>query len=147
MIAWITQYVNNYQPWRFKHQSTYYITVHELNLVEIYLFSVIQVNHFSTEIDLIKSNQSLPIGNCLLPFSPFIDLCGLLRVGGRQWHAKLPYTRMHPVILHGEHPLIIISEHKHLLYARPTLMIVNCSLFSHHPTDSQICNPPMCSLP
>ena len=68
VIAWIIRYVNNCRPQRFKHQSTYYITVHELNLAEIHLFSVIQVDHFSTEIDLIKSNQSLPKGNCYYHF-------------------------------------------------------------------------------
>ena len=53
-------------------------------------------------------------------------------VGGRQGHANLPDSRMHPIILHGNHPimkLVILSEHKRLLHAGATLMI---SLFVRH---------------
>ena len=119
IIAWIIRFVHNCQPRKFERHSLSYLTVSELFLAETYLCTIIQTDHFSMEINCVKSNQPLPKGNCLLPLSPLLDSDGLLRVGGRQRHSKLSYSRMHPVILHAKHPvtrLVILSEHKRLLH-------------------------------
>ena len=116
------RFVNNCRPQKFEHHSLSYLSMPELT----HLYFAVQVHHFPTEINLIKSNQCLPEDSCLLPLSPFIDSSGLLRVGGCQGHANLPYSRMHPIVLHGNHPitkLIILSEHKRLLHAGATLVI------------------------
>jgi hypothetical protein len=126
VVAWIIRYVNNCRPKKFQCNGTDYLTMPELTTAENHLISVIQSDHFSTEMNIISSGQCLPRGNCLLPLSPFIDSNGLLRVGGRQKQSKLHYSRMHPIILHGNHPLtklFISSEHKRLLHAGATLMI------------------------
>ena len=94
------------------------------------LVSITQANHFSLEINLIKLNQSLPKGNSLLLFSPFLNASGILRVGGHLRLAKVSHARMHQVILHGKHHItkvLIQSEHKCLLHASPTLVISSLS--------------------
>ena len=126
VIAWIMRFVNNCRPQKFEHHSSSYLSMPELILAETHLYFAVQIHHFPTEINLIKYNQCLPKGSCLLPLSPFIDSSDSLRVGGRQGHANLPYSRMHPIILHGNHPimkLLILFKHKRLLHAGATLVI------------------------
>ena len=48
-----------------------------------------------------------------------------MHVGGREAHSTLSYSRMHPNILHGKHPitsLINHYEHIRLLHASSTLL-------------------------
>ena len=123
IIAWIIRFVHNCQPRKFERHSLSYLTASELCFAETYLCTIIQTDHFSMEINCV---QPLPKGNCLLPPSSLLDSNGLLRVGGRQRHSKLSYSKVHPVILHVKHPitrLIILSEHKRLLHAGPALMM------------------------
>ena len=59
---------------------------------------------------------------------------GLLRVGGRQRLGHLSYSKTHPIILHGNHPivkLLISSEHKRLLHGGPTLIFSSLSQRFH----------------
>ena len=59
-----------------------------------------------------------------------IDSTGLLRVGGRQEHAPMSYSKKHPIILHQKHyltHLIIRSEHLCLLHAGPTQVMASLS--------------------
>ena len=61
-----------------------------------------------------------------MPFRPILDQTGIFCVGGRESKAKLSYSKRHPIILNGKHPiskLIIHSEHLRLLHAGPTLLI------------------------
>ena len=56
----------------------------------------------------------------------------MLCVGGREQHLKLSYSKMHPIIIRGTHPLtklIIRLEHLRLLHAGPTL--VSAALTCH----------------
>ena len=94
------------------------------------MYTAVQIDHFSIEINRIKSNQPLPKGNCLLPLSPFLDLRYALRVGGHRGYSDAPYSRIHPVILHAKHlitRLLITLEHRRLLHGGPTLMMSSLS--------------------
>lgn len=54
--------------------------------------------------------------------NPFIDDCGILRVGGRLRASSLPYSAKHPSLLLGRHPfsrLIIRHEHERHFHAGP----------------------------
>ena len=107
-----------------------FLTVTELHDAERYWISYSQNEQFSTEIHSLKAKQFVPKDSCLLPFRPFLDQAGLLRVGGRESNSELPYSKMYPIILHGKHPLtklIIRSEHVRLLHAGPTLLISSLS--------------------
>ncbi len=104
VVAWIIRFISNCLPHKFKHISSSHLTVPELHITETKLCSIVQTDHYSTEIRSIKLNKPLSKGNCWLPLSPILDSDGLLRVGGRQRHSKISYSRMHPVILHAKHP-------------------------------------------
>ena len=77
----------------------------------------------------LSSNSVLPSESCL-SLHPFLDSSGILRDGGRQQNSRLSYASLHPVILHGKHPitkLIIRAEHLRLLHAGPTLLTLSSS--------------------
>ena len=70
----------------------------------------------------------------LKSLNPFLDTHGIIRVGGRISNSKLSYNRMHPIVLHGKHPitkLLIHSEHLRLLHAGPSLLCSSISLRFH----------------
>ena len=97
----------------------------ELNAAEIYLISIAQQEHFADEIHSIRRKTTISESSAILPFHPFIDPNGLLRVGGRGQNSNLPYSTRHPIILHGKNTLtklIVQSEHLRLLHAGPTLL-------------------------
>ena len=70
-----------------------------------------------------------------IPLRPFLDQSNaLLRVGGRVSHSDLSYSKKHPFILHGAHPLtrlIIRGEHVRLMHAGPTLLMSSLSRQFH----------------
>ena len=80
------------------------------------------------EIESLKGKSYVDKSSPLLNLRPFIDSEGLLRVGGRQQHSKMSYSKKHPIILYHKHPLshlIIRSEHLRLLHAGPTLLMAS----------------------
>ena len=121
-IGWILRFVNNCRIQKLDRIVSSYLTVPELHHTKRYLYAIEQSDHFSTEIDSIKSNQPLPRGNCLLLLSPILDSENFLRVGGRQRHAKISYYAKHPITR-----LIIMSEHKHLHHGGSILVMPSLS--------------------
>ena len=127
VTAWIFRFINNCRT--IKRNSTIQnspcLSTQELVEAENYWISISQADHFQEEIYSLTSNSVLPSKGCLLSLHPFLDSSGVLRVGGRQQESELSYSSLHPVILHGKHPitkLIICTEHLRLLHAGPTLL-------------------------
>ena len=86
------------------------------------------------EIASLQSDKSLPHSSSLLPLHPFLDKDGFLWMGGRQEHSKLSFFKLHPIILHGKHPLtklLVWLEHRRLLHGGPTLVITSLSRRFH----------------
>lgn len=107
-----------------------YLTPEELRLAEIYIVSICQRHHFKEELNSLTKGLGIPNSSCLASLNPSLDVVGLLHVGGRQSLGHKPYDSIHPVILHGKHPLvklIIRSEHFRLLHAGPTLLSASLS--------------------
>ena len=128
VTAWIMRFINHC---RRSYVNSPNLTVMELNTAEKYWIHMIQEDHFSVDIAMLKANRSLDNNSSLLPLRPFIDSDGLLRVGGRESNSDLTYQRMHPLIIHGKHTitkLIIRLEHVHMLHAGLTLL---CSTLSN----------------
>ena len=129
VTAWILRFVHNCRASSgrtVEPNNSPFLTMSELVDAERYWILLSQQEHFSTEIKSLKAKCLVPKDSCLLPFRPFLDQTSILRVGGRESNAKLSYSKMHPIILHGKHPiskLIIRSEHLRLLHAGPTLLI------------------------
>ncbi len=130
VTAWVLRFVSN------AHASASgcsvsdhhpHLTVRELVVAENFWMSLSQQESFPDEIRSLEADQSHPKNSNLLPFRPFLDKShSLLRVGGRMSNSKLSYSRSHPIILHGNHPivkLIIRTEHLRLLHTGPTLLM------------------------
>lgn len=106
VISWIIRFVHNCRTRVVRHTSCH-LTTSELHRAERYIFTVVQSEQFPVDIGMLKSNHSIPKNSRLVHISPFIDSNGLLRVGGRQRLGHLSYSRTHPIILHGDHPIVI----------------------------------------
>lgn len=79
VTAWIMRFINHC---RQRYVNSPNVTVMELNTTEKYWIHMIQEDHFSVDIAMLKANRSLHNNSSLLPLHPFIDSDGLLRVGG-----------------------------------------------------------------
>ena len=127
VTAWVMRFINHC---RQNCVSSPILTVKELSTAEKYWIRIIQA-HFTSDIAALKNKCGLSNDSSLLSLRPFIDSDGLLRVGGRENNSNLTYQRMHPLIIHGKHPitkLIIRSEHLRMLHAGLTLL---CSALSN----------------
>ena len=136
VTAWMFRFIKNTRsPISTSSERSPYLTVAELTASEDYWVSVAQRESFAEELRLLKADLPLPKTNRLLPLRPFIcKSLSVLWVGGRMNHSKLSYSKMHPMILHGSHPmtkLIIEAEHSRLLHAGPTLLMSSLSRRFH----------------
>ena len=134
VTAWIYRFINNCCGGRNSTTNHPYLTVAELSHAENYWLSYSQLESFPSDIASLKSNCKLPSNSKLISLNPFIDSSRIMRVGGRLGNSKLPYTRLHPIVLHAKHTitkLILRSEHIRLLHAGPTLMISSICLRFH----------------
>ena len=127
MTAWIFRFINNCQPVRYPTNQCSYLSVDELSRAERYWIKISQHDSLSRELAILASSNTtkLPKNSSLKVFNPFLDSYGLMRVGGRLSNTKLPYSKMHPMILHGKHIItkrIIYTEHICMLHADPTLL-------------------------
>ena len=138
VTTWCLRFINNCLGKLGKPNSSIstspMLTTAELHASEKYWVGLAQHDDFKTEITAFQSDKPLPHSSSLLSLHPFLDKEGLLRVGGRQEHSKLSYSKRHPLILNGKHPitkLLIRSEHRRLLHGGPSLVITSLSRRFH----------------
>ena len=125
VTAWIRHFIDNCRRKNHDRPVSLYLLTSELTVSENYWISLAQRQAFVTEIEALKNDESLSKSSRLFSLHPFLDSSGLLRVGGRGRNAQMSYSLIHPVILPGKHPitsLLISSEHRRLMHARPTLL-------------------------
>ncbi len=110
------------------------MSVEEITSAENHLLLLSQAEHFQTEIKLLTATRAISPSSCLVTLDPLLDSNQLLRVGGRQNLSRRPYDVIHPIIIHGKHPLvklIVKSEHTRLLHGGPTLVYASLSRRFH----------------
>src|SRR5436190_1145938 len=91
------------------------ITAEEYNKSRIFWLRQIQAECFANELILLKQGRVLPTKSSLLPFTPFLDSDGLIRVGGRIKHSTLSTNSKHPILL-TSHPLTMkIIYYTHMI--------------------------------
>ena len=128
IMTWIFRFIENCQLSKSDAQQinrSIIVSVKGLELAEKYWIKLVQETHFGREISLIKKNETLPRGSCLITLHPFIDDEEILRLSGRIGHSNLPYEQLHLIILHGNHQItkmIVRAKHLHLLHAGPTIL-------------------------
>ena len=136
VTAWIYRFVDNCRAQRSSAVLTPYLSVEELSRAERYWIAMSQSDSFPNELAMLRSNRdiTLPNNSALKLLNPFLDPHGIIRVGGRISNAKLAYSRIHPIVLHGKHPvtrLIVHTEHLRMLHASPSLLVTSLSLRFH----------------
>ena len=125
VTAWIIRFTANCRTSILDNRQTGTLTTTELRHAEVYWITFIQREQFAREIDALKAGKRIPRSSSLISLNPFLDDRGLLRVGGREHHSSRLYDIQHPLILHAKHLFtkrLIVSEHKRLLHAGPTLL-------------------------
>ncbi|XP_063623090.1 uncharacterized protein LOC134795191 [Cydia splendana] len=100
------------------------LTRSDLEFAEGKILSSLQRQHFSDDIDKIKSKKCC--SPALQKLKPFMDKDGLIRVGGRLSNADLEYTQKHPIVLpRRDHVVNLIVDyfHRKHLHAGPEALM------------------------
>ena len=125
VTAWMFRFISNC---RISHSTPTVrgsLTASEIHLAEQYWLKLAQADSFASDIAALKADRHVSSDSSLVSLRPFLDSAGVLRVGGRESNSTLAFAKVHPVILHGKHPvarLLISTEHLRLLHAGPTLL-------------------------
>lgn len=64
-----------------------------------------QAKSFSEDLHRLQKEKPLYSTSSILALAPILNEDGLLRLGGRAGQAKLPYDKLNPPLLSGQHPL------------------------------------------
>ncbi|GFW70838.1 integrase catalytic domain-containing protein [Trichonephila clavipes] len=75
------------------------LTSDEMKEAEIYLMKQVQLSSFYKEIRAMQNGDDFCNKSKILNLSPFLDDKGIIRVGGRLKHSRLPYSSKHPILL------------------------------------------------
>ena len=84
-----------------------------------YWISYVQRLYLKAEIQLVSKNQHVSPKSTISRLNPWIDDCGILRVGGRLRHSLLHPDEKHPMIVPRESPLpqlLIRDAHERTLH-------------------------------
>lgn len=99
------------------------LSASEITTAEDLIIMLVQGREFCKEIEMIKQNKGHLTP--LKALTPFIDVQGFVRVGGRLAHSSLSYSKKHPILIPGKsHLAKLICEYYHyvLLHAGPLAM-------------------------
>ncbi|XP_011687752.1 PREDICTED: uncharacterized protein LOC105449960 [Wasmannia auropunctata] len=99
----------------------------EIDKAKFYWLRSIQADMFPLELAALSRQSPLPKSSSLSSLNPYLDSDGLLRVGGRLRHARLPGATKNPIVVRS-HPLLsLIIEHHHMrtLHAGPQLTLAS----------------------
>ena len=118
VIGYCLRFIHNV---RNKNKIVGPLSQAEIEKSEFTIYRTIQLSVFSKEIHDLSNHKDLDTKSSLLSLNPFLKN-GILRVGGRLEHAKIPENQKHPIILPRSHyitKLIIRTEHVKLMHAGP----------------------------
>lgn len=108
-----------------------FITILELNEAQTFWIARAQNRGFSKELALLRAGKMVHRGSCLTTLNPFLDINGIIRVGGRLENATIPYNAKHPMVLPYNDritKLIFEYEHRRLMHLGPQVLLADISL-------------------
>ncbi|XP_055837216.1 uncharacterized protein LOC129905699 [Episyrphus balteatus] len=100
--------------------NNWWLSPSDIHSAKIAVLRLSQRTSFSDEIDCLLRNKPVAAKSKIFRMNPFIDECGVLRVGGRLSNAEVPFNQKYPVILHKRHrltDLIVLDCHMRNLHA------------------------------
>ncbi|CAH2093151.1 unnamed protein product [Euphydryas editha] len=105
VLAYINRFIKNAKLSN-RTNSNLYITNVERHNALMQIVKHVQQISFSKEILNIQAKR--PVLKQFKKLNPFLDACGILRVGGRISRSGLEYKHKHPALLPPDHPLTIL---------------------------------------
>ncbi|XP_062713174.1 uncharacterized protein LOC134290145 [Aedes albopictus] len=116
VVAYLYRFVNNCRKKKTERTSGS-LSILELRSATLKIIWNVQREAFADELHMLQHNRTKK--SKFLQLAPFLDSDGLLRVGGRLKHTKLPFHRKHQLLLPPGHHvtrILIESLHKELLH-------------------------------
>lgn len=109
------------------NRTTGPLTILEPDKALVKLIKLSQHN-FQAELDTLSNGECLNAKNRLIKLNPFVDVDGILRVGGRLANSSFEYDKKFPILLSSEHylaKLLFNQEHIDLLRAGPQHLLAS----------------------
>ncbi|XP_055370715.1 uncharacterized protein LOC129605155 [Condylostylus longicornis] len=126
VMAYILRFINKTKKNNNDQLNDTSLSTTEINQAMNEIIKEIQRIHFSTEIRQLEKEFSVPKHSKIVSLSPFLDLKGILRVGGRLDNADISYNAKYPILLPGTDfvsKLLMIHLHEKNLHAGPLALL------------------------
>lgn len=94
VTAWCLRFAANCRATRKKKQVNF-LTVKELDLALLTLIKLAQQQSFSEDIEYLRKYDSCKRNSAIASLNPFLDVDGLLRVGGRIKFSNFGFNKKH----------------------------------------------------
>ena len=82
------------------------LTRSDFDRSELEIWRFVQQNHMKETYNTLKNKRCLNKRDHLQKLTPFIDECGIMRVGGRLENSPLSYSQKHPILLPKNNVLV-----------------------------------------
>lgn len=113
-LCWIMRWKEFLKKTKPQTELSECITAPELMSAEKQIIQYIQRQYFHSEIVSITSQGVVSASSSLRKLNPILDADGLLVIGGRLKHARMPYESRYPVILPSSHKVsFLIAKECH----------------------------------
>ena len=80
---------------------------------QMFIIRTVQREVFSEEVHALEAGRPLPKDSKILSLSPYLDDCGVLRVGGRIREANMSSLEMNPIIVPNHHIAVLLTRYFH----------------------------------
>lgn len=121
VIGYCLRFIDNCKRTKATRLLHKKLSLSEIEVSKRTLIKLAQADAFPNEIKSLKSALEINKNSKLLSLNPFLDINGIIRVGGRLNKAfMINHNQRNPIILSSSHPFtkaIIQYEHKRLLHA------------------------------
>ena len=119
ITAWIQRFVHNA---RTKEKRNGQLCTEEIQQAEQYWIKQTQSDSFPKGMNGLLKNANVDRHSKIISLKPFLDECGLLRIGGRLQETNWSFTHKHPYILPGNDALselLIRKAHEDVMHSEP----------------------------